>query len=156
RNAARFAGRSWTCGRRSASPPSRRVTPRRPESSPTSSISSSILGSPWTKFASRRTRLSGKDRRFIKGQKDHLLSRWENLSLAGRRALKLLFQVNRRLNKAYLLKESFEQLWDYQRPGWARRFFDNWRDSLKWQRLEPFQKFAKMIEAHWDVIEAYC
>ena len=101
-------------------------------------------------------RLSGKDRRFIKGQKYHLLSRWENLTIDGRRALKLLFQVNKRLNKAYLLKESFGQLWDYQRPGWARRFFDNWRDSLKWQRLEPFQKFAKMIEAHWDGIEAYC
>jgi transposase len=100
-------------------------------------------------------RLGGKDRRFIKGQKYHLLSRWENLTIDGRRAWKLLFQVNKRLNKAYLLKESFGQLWDYQRPGWARRFFDNWRDSLKWQRLEPFQKFAKMIEAHWDGIEAY-
>jgi transposase len=101
-------------------------------------------------------RLSGKDRRFIKGQKYHLLSRWENLTIEGRQALRLLFQVNKRLNKAYLLKESLGQLWDYHRPGWARRFFNNWRDSLKWQRLEPFQKFAQMIEAHWDGIEAYC
>jgi hypothetical protein len=22
--------------------------------------------------------------------------------------------------------------------------------------LEPFQKFARMIESHWDGIEAYC
>ena len=35
--------------------------------------------------------------------------------------MKLLFRVNRRLNKAYLLKESFGQLLDYNRPGWARR-----------------------------------
>jgi transposase len=101
-------------------------------------------------------RLSGDRRRFIKGQRYNLLSRWENLTLKGKQALKRLFQVNRRLNKAYLLKESFDQLWDYNRPGWARRFFENWKDALRWQRLEPFQKFARMIEAHWDGIEAYC
>ena len=27
-----------------------------------------------------------------------------------------------------------------------------WRASLKWQRLEPYEKFAKMIERHWDGI----
>ena len=101
-------------------------------------------------------RLSGKERRFIKGQKYNLLSRWENLTIGGKQALKLLFGANRRLNKAYLLKESFGQLWDYNRPGWARRFFNNWADALKWQRLEPFPKFAAMVEAHWDGIEAYC
>jgi transposase len=101
-------------------------------------------------------RLSGKKRRFIKGQKYNLLSRWENLTIEGKQALKLLFGANRRLNKAYLLKESFGQLWDYNRPGWARRFFNNWKDALKWQRLGPFCKFAAMVEAHWDGIEAYC
>jgi transposase len=102
------------------------------------------------------SRLSGKNRRFIKGQKYNLLSRRENLTIEGRHALKLLFRVNKRLNKAYLLKDSFAQLWDYKQPKWARRFFDNWRNSLKWQRLGPFQKFAAMIDAHWDGIEAYC
>ena len=70
--------------------------------------------------------------------------------------MKLLFKANRRLNKAYLLKESFGQLWDYKRPGWARRFFEHWKDALKWQRLKPFEKFAPMVEAHWDGIESYC
>lgn len=101
-------------------------------------------------------RLSGEDRRFIKGQRYTLLSHWENLSLDGRRALRLLFKANKRLNTAYLLKESFDQLWEYQSPVWARRFFDNWRDALRWQRLQPFEKFARMIKAHWDGIEAYC
>jgi transposase len=49
---------------------------------------------------------------------------------------------NKRLNTAYLLKESFGQLWSYEREGWARRFFENWRSSLKWQRLGPYEKFA--------------
>jgi transposase len=101
-------------------------------------------------------RLSGKDRRFIKGQRYNLLSRQENLTTEGREALKLLFRANKRLHTAYLLKESFGQLWDYNRPGWARRFFEHWKDALRWQRLEPFRKFAAMVEAHWDGIAAYC
>jgi len=101
-------------------------------------------------------RLSGKDRRFIKGQKYTLLAHRENLTLEGRKSLRLLLAANKRLNTAYLLKESFGQLWDYQREAWARRFFENWRASLKWQRLKPFERFAEMIERHWDGIAAYC
>jgi transposase len=101
-------------------------------------------------------RLSGKDRRYIKGQKYTLLSRHENLTLEGRQSLKALLAANKRLNTAYLLKESFGQLWEYEREGWARRFFDNWRASLKWQRLKPYEKFAEMIDRHWDGIAAYC
>jgi transposase len=101
-------------------------------------------------------RLSGKDRRFIKGQKYTLLSRRENLSVEGRQALKTLLAANKRLNAAYLLKESFGQLWSYDREGWARRFFDNWRAALKWQRLKPYEKFAEMIDHHWAGIAAYC
>jgi len=105
---------------------------------------------------SEYARLSGKDRRYIKGQKYTLLSRRENLTLEGRQALKTLLRANKRLNTAYLLKESFGQLWGYQREGFARRFFENWRAALKWQRLQPYEKFADMIDRHWDGIAAYC
>ncbi len=30
------------------------------------------------------------------------------------------------------------------------------RASLKWQRLKPFEKFAEMIDRHWEGIAAYC
>jgi len=79
-------------------------------------------------------RVAEKDQRFIKGQKYTLLSRNEHLTTEGRVALKMLLKANKRLNIAYLLKESFSHLWEYKREGWARRFFDNWRASLKWQR----------------------
>ncbi|MGH8291114.1 MAG: ISL3 family transposase [Steroidobacteraceae bacterium] len=101
-------------------------------------------------------RLSGRDRRYIKGQKYTLLSHRENLTLEGRRALKTLLAANKRLNTTYLLKESFGQLWDYEREAWARKFFEHWRASLKWQRLRPYEKFAQMIDQHWDGIAAYC
>jgi transposase len=105
---------------------------------------------------SEYARLSGKERRYIKGQRYALLSSKENLNADGRKALKTLLAANKRLNTAYLLKESFGQLWDYQREGWARRFFENWRASLKWQRLPSYVKFAEMIDRHWDGIAAYC
>lgn len=101
-------------------------------------------------------RLGGKQRQFIKGQKYTLLSHPQNLTGTARKNLKLLLAANKRLNTAYLLKESFGQLWDYNREGWARKFFENWRASLKWQRLKPYEKFAEMIERHWDGLAAYC
>jgi transposase len=101
-------------------------------------------------------RLGGTQRRFIKGQKYTLLSHPQNLTGTARKNLKLLLAANKRLNTAYLLKESFGQLWDYNREAWARKFFDNWRASLKWQRLKPYEKFAEMIERHWDGLAAYC
>ena len=101
-------------------------------------------------------RLRGNDRRFIKGQKFTLLSRRDNLTLEGKRSLALLLRANKRLNTAYILKESFGQLWDYDREGWARRFFNNWRASLRWQRLRPDERFADMVDTHWDGIAAYC
>lgn len=101
-------------------------------------------------------RVSGTGRKFIKGQKYTLLSRRENLNQKGRQSLALLLKANKRLQTAYLPKESFGQLWDYDRATWARKFFENWKESLKWQRLKPFERFAKMIERHWDGIASYC
>ena len=75
---------------------------------------------------SEYARLHGKDRSVIKGQKYTLLSHRENLTLDGRRSLHKLLQANQWLNVAYLLKESFGQLWDCRREVWARRFFENW------------------------------
>lgn len=101
-------------------------------------------------------RLTGKRRDFIKGSRYTLLSHRKNLSLKGRAALKTVLHANKRLHTAYVLKESFAQLWDYQSEVWARRFFENWRDALKWQRLKPYEKFAEMVESHWDGIASHC
>ena len=62
-------------------------------------------------------RLSGADRGYIKGQKYTLLSHWGNLKADGKASLRELFRVNKRLYRAYLLKEQFDHLWDYWSPG---------------------------------------
>lgn len=101
-------------------------------------------------------RLQGEDRTYIKGQRYTLLSHRENLSQKGRESLEKLLKANKRLNTAYLLKESFGQLWDFTTEFGALAFFERWRESLKWQRLAPYVKFAEMIERHWDGIASYC
>lgn len=90
------------------------------------------------------------------GKKFILLSRKKNLKGKARAALQGLLKVNRRLYKAHLLKESFSQLWSYKYKGNAQRFFERWKEQLKWSRLEPYQKFATMIEKHKDGIFTYC
>jgi transposase len=76
--------------------------------------------------------------------------------LTGRQSLGAPLKANKRLNTAYVLKESFGQLWDYSTEGWARHFFENWKASLKWQRLKPYEDFVQMIERHWEGFAAHC
>jgi transposase len=101
-------------------------------------------------------RVNEKERRYIKGHRYTLLSHKANLDKEGRRSLKLLLKANKRLHKAYLLKESFSQLWDYYYPAAALTFFENWKSQFRWQRLQPFEEFAKMIERHWEGVVSYC
>jgi transposase len=105
---------------------------------------------------SEYARLSGKNRQFIKGQRYNLLSHRANLTMTGKQALDTLLSENKRLNTAYILKESFGQLWDYRSETWARKFFENWKSSLKRRNLKPYEKFAELIERHWDGIAAFC
>jgi hypothetical protein len=70
-----------------------------------------------------------------------------------KQALKALLSANKRFNTAYVLKESFaQQLWDYGHVGWARKFFENWRASLKRQRPKSYERFAAMIDRHAGLI----
>jgi len=73
-----------------------------------------------------------------------------------REALNDLLGASRKLLKAHLLKESFNHLWTYKSKTCARRFFNAWVDQLKWSRLKPYHKFARMVESHFDGILACC
>src|SRR5436305_1886503 len=89
-----------------------------------------------------------KKRGLIKGKKWLLLSRWKNLTLAHRGELNQLFQINRRVFKAYLLKESLERLWKYTYPGAMLNYLQRWMNQLRWQRLAPFEKLAVTLLKH--------
>src|SRR5207248_2130913 len=63
-----------------------------------------------------------------------------------RGVLNRLFQLNRRVFKAYMLKESLERLWDYRYEGAMVKYLEKWVDQLRWQRLPSFQKLAAMSD----------
>jgi len=92
----------------------------------------------------------------VKGKRWLLLSRWKNLSAARRGELNRLFQLNRRVFKAYLLKESLERLWNYRYAGAMLNYLKKWMDQLKWQRLRAFEKLAETLLKHLEGILNYC
>ena len=95
-------------------------------------------------------------RGLVKGKRWLLLTRWLNLSDVKRQELNQLFALNRKMFKAYLLKESLDRLWNYRYEGAMIRYLQNWIDQLRWQRLEPFRKLARMLIDHIDGILNYC
>lgn len=95
-------------------------------------------------------------RALVKGKRWLLLSRWVNLTSPKKQMLNELFSLNRKMMKAYLLKESLDRLWRYHYEGVALRYLNGWIDQLRWQRLEPFQKLAEMLLRHQEGILNYC
>jgi len=101
-------------------------------------------------------RKGGSMRGVVKGKRWLLLTRWMNLDTQKRQQLNQLFALNRRVMKAYFLKESLERLWTYRYEGAMVRYLQSWIDQLRWQRLAPFQKLAFMLADHLDGILNYC
>jgi transposase len=101
-------------------------------------------------------RQGGRLRAIGRGKRWLFLTRWSNLSRPKRGKLNQVFALNRRLFKAYFLKEEIERLWAYTYEGAARRFFHDWLRSLRWQRLPAFKKLAAMLTRHLHGILSYC
>ena len=101
-------------------------------------------------------RKGGRMRGVVKGKRWLLFTRWVNLTSGKRRDLNRLFAMNRRLMKAYLLKESLDRLWTYHYEGAMLRYLQSWIDQLRWQRLAPFQKLGRMLLEHLEGILNYC
>ena len=100
-------------------------------------------------------RVTGTKRKFIKGQKYVLLAHRENLTSEARNYLKLLWSTAMRLNTAYLLRESFDQLWDYKSET-ALGVSSTTEDSSCADNASSHLSTSPMIDRHWDRIAAYC
>ena len=101
-------------------------------------------------------RKGGAARELVKGKRWLLLSRWVHLNTHKKRQLNALFALNRRVMKAYLLKESLDRLWTYTYEGAMLRYLKSWIDQLRWQRLKPMEKLARMLLDHLEGILNYC
>jgi transposase len=76
----------------------------------------------------------------------------ENLTEDQATKMSELLGYNLRVVRAYLMKEDFERFWEYRSPYWAGRFLDGWCVRAMRSRIEPMQKFVKMIRKHRELL----
>jgi transposase len=91
-----------------------------------------------------------------RGKRWLLLRRWKTVRGSKRRELQTLFAANRRLFKAYVLREQLDRLWTYRtRPG-VLNFVNGWINALRWQRLPEMERLGEFLFRHLEGIAAYC
>lgn len=89
----------------------------------------------------------------LKGLRFVLLRNWENLTARQRSVIHCLDGVNRRLLRAWQLKEELREIFALPLLA-ARRALDDWLNYASRSRLQPFVKLARTIRAYRASIEA--
>jgi len=79
----------------------------------------------------------------------------ENLTDSQRARLSHLEKLNLRCNRAYLLKESFRELWTYTQKDDAGKFLKKWFWWATHSRLKPMRDFAWIVRRHEEGILAF-
>ena len=91
----------------------------------------------------------------LKKSKYCFLKRPENLTPNQELKLGELLQYNLKSVRAYLLKESFRALWDYESIRWARWYWKKWSARAMRSKLEPVKKFVGTMRNHEELIFNY-
>jgi transposase len=84
-----------------------------------------------------------------------VLKRKENLTPPQKFRLRDLLRYNLQTVRAYLLKEDFQQFWEYNSPTWAGMFLDFWCHQTMRSRIEPMTKIARRLRAHRELLLNY-
>jgi transposase len=84
-----------------------------------------------------------------------VLKRKTNLTGKQRFRLRELLRYNLKTARAYLLKEDFQQFWEYQSATWAGRFLDDWCQQVMRSRIQPMKKIATTMRSHRELLLNY-
>jgi len=98
---------------------------------------------------------AGFERKALKGIRWLLFKHSSNRTKTDTRVLNELRKGNRRIHRAWVLKDEFEQIWEYLSVGAAKRFLKNWITAALRSRLEPLRKYARTLRKHFEHIIAY-
>jgi Transposase and inactivated derivatives len=102
-----------------------------------------------------RAAASDEERKELKGTRWSLLKSVWNLSLFDVGRLATLQRDNKRLYRAYLLKDALVRVLDCRTESFARYKLDEWIRWARRSRLGPFQRVAATIRTHAEGILAY-
>lgn len=81
-----------------------------------------------------------------------LLKRPENLTEKQEVKLGELVKYNLKSIRAYLLKEDFQNFWEYKSKAWASKFLDRWCNRTMRSKIEPMKNIAKMLRKYKELI----
>jgi transposase len=88
----------------------------------------------------------------LKGARWLLLKRPANMTIQQALKLKAILQYNLRSVRSHLMKEDFQQFWDYVSPTWAGKFLDEWCTRAMRSKIEPMKKVARMLREKRSLI----
>jgi transposase len=91
---------------------------------------------------------SGQERKALKGLRWLLYKHSSNRSKDERCTLESLRKGNRRIHRAWILKDEFELFWEYKAPWAAERFLKRWMTAALKSRLESIREFVGTIREH--------
>ena len=91
----------------------------------------------------------------LKGTKYLWLKNPDNWSDENQKTFKNLQTKGLKVGRAWAIKETFNNLWEYTYQKSAKKFFDEWYWWATHSRLDPMIKVAKMLKRHLDNILTY-
>ena len=101
-----------------------------------------------------KTLMSQGDSRLAKSKYLWLYSE-ENLPQRSKEHFQAIKSMELKTARAWALKESLRQLWNYQTAGWAQRFWQRWYFWAAHSRLAPMIEAAKLIARHLPNVLTY-
>ena len=99
--------------------------------------------------------LDAEGRRAIKGLRWLLSMHSRNRTNGHTRFLNTLRNSNRRIHRAWVLKDEFERIWNYSYRASAEKFLKRWITAALRSRIPSLRQFVGTLRNHFDNIVAF-
>ena len=99
--------------------------------------------------------LDTQGRKSIKGLRWLLYMHSDNRSKGHTRFLNALQKSNRRIHRAWILKDEFEHFWNYKNKACAEKFLKRWITTALRTRIPSLKTFAYTMRKHFDNLTAF-
>ena len=88
------------------------------------------------------------DKKALKGLRWLIYKHSTRRSEEDTKTLKSLYMGNRRIHRSWVLKDEFEQFWEFSDIGEAESFLDGWCKTAARSRLDSIKTFVNTIRRH--------
>ena len=99
--------------------------------------------------------LDSKGRKAIKGLRWLLSLHSRNRTKAHTRFLNRLRQSNRRIHRAWVLKDEFEHFWNYRSETAAKRYLKRWITAALRSRIPSLRDFVATLRKHFENVVTF-